>query len=138
MKLVVWVLKHGHENVTILSQSIVEETAIIKESLLSTDHVQKSLVLVSQLFLVKNSQFQETFNFPRYFLLLSLVNGGYSNWTLSEPCSVSCGDDVEIWRRFCNNSEPKYGGRNCSGLGISTEFRNCSRKPCPSKAKTST
>jgi hypothetical protein len=53
MKLVVWVLKHGHENVTILSQSMVEETAIIKESLLSTDHVQKSLVLVSQLFFSK-------------------------------------------------------------------------------------
>ena len=79
-----------------------------------------------------------TFNFPLYLLLLSLVNGGYSNWTLSKPCNVSCGDGVEIWRRFCNNPEPKYGGHNCSGLGNSTEFRNCSRKPCPSKAKTST
>ncbi|CAB3998513.1 partial [Paramuricea clavata] len=59
------------------------------------------------------------------------VNGGYSNWTLSIPCSVSCGDGEEIWERFCNNPEPKYGGQNCSGLGNSTEFRDCSRKPCP-------
>ncbi|CAB4031608.1 Hypothetical predicted protein [Paramuricea clavata] len=62
------------------------------------------------------------------------VDGGYSNWTLSKPCSVSCGDGVEIWRRFCINPEPKYGGHNCSGLGNSAQFRklNCSRKPCPS------
>ncbi|CAB4016143.1 Hemicentin-1, partial [Paramuricea clavata] len=59
------------------------------------------------------------------------VNGGYSNWTLSKSCSVSCGDGVEIWRRFCDNPEPKYGGHNCSGLGNSAEFRNCSRTPCP-------
>ncbi|CAB4019964.1 Hypothetical predicted protein [Paramuricea clavata] len=59
------------------------------------------------------------------------VNGGYSNWTFSKPCSVSCGDGVEIWRRFCNNPEPKYGGHNCSGFGNSTEFRNCNRTPCP-------
>ncbi|CAB4032957.1 Hypothetical predicted protein [Paramuricea clavata] len=59
------------------------------------------------------------------------VNGAYSNWTLNAPCSVSCGDGVEIWRRFCNNPKPKYGGHTCSGLGNSSEFRHCSRTPCP-------
>ena len=67
--------------------------------------------------------------------LFSVVNGGYSNWTLSIPCNVSCGDAVEVWRRTCSNPAPKYNGRNCSGLGISTEFRNCSRAPCPSKTE---
>ncbi|CAB3978717.1 Hypothetical predicted protein [Paramuricea clavata] len=62
---------------------------------------------------------------------INAVDGGYSNWTLSTSCNVSCGDGVETWRRFCNNPEPKYGGHNCSGLGNSTELRNCSRKPCP-------
>ena len=76
------------------------------------------------------------FHFSLYFLLLPVVNGGYSNWSLSKPCNVSCGDGVEIWRSFCNNPEPKYGGHNCSGLGNSAEFRNCSRKPCPGKVKT--
>ena len=71
----------------------------------------------------------------QYFnYLSSVVNGRYSNWTLSIPCNASCGDGVEVWRRTCSNPEPKYNGRNCSGLGISTEFRNCSRTPCPSKA----
>ena len=61
-----------------------------------------------------------------------IVNGGYSNWTLSIPCNVSCGDGVEIWRRSCDNPEPKYGGRNCSGLGKSENFRKCSKQLCPS------
>ena len=70
---------------------------------MSTDPVQQSLALVSQFFINKNSQHKSTINFLWYiFLLLSLVNGGYSNWTLSAPCSVSCGDGVEIWRRSCN------------------------------------
>ncbi|CAB4014749.1 coadhesin-like isoform X2, partial [Paramuricea clavata] len=59
------------------------------------------------------------------------VNGDYSNWTLSISCNVSCGDGVEIWRRFCNRPEPKYGGENCRELGSSSEFRNCTQKPCP-------
>jgi hypothetical protein len=40
-------LKHGHENVTILSQSMVEKIAVIEENLLSTDHVLKNLALVN-------------------------------------------------------------------------------------------
>ena len=73
---------------------------------------------------------------PSYILCIFLVNGGYGNWTLSIPCNVSCGAGVEIWRRSCDNPEPKYGGRNCSGLGKSIEFRNCVKLPCPSKIFT--
>jgi hypothetical protein len=40
---------------------------------------------------------------------------------------------MEIWRRTCNNPEPKYGGRNCSSLGTRTEIRN---RAHASKAKT--
>jgi hypothetical protein len=68
-------------------------------------------------------------------LLFNVVNGGYSNWTLIIPCNVSCGDGVETWQRACDNPVPRYGGRNCSKLGISTEIRNCSRAACPSKLK---
>ena len=45
------VLKHGRENVTTLNQSLVEETAVIKENLLSTDNVPTILALVNILFL---------------------------------------------------------------------------------------
>jgi hypothetical protein len=47
LQLVVEDLKHGHENVTILSQSMVEKIAVIEENLLSTDHVLKNLALVN-------------------------------------------------------------------------------------------
>lgn len=67
------------------------------------------------------------------FRLISVVNGGYGNWTLGTLCNVSCGVGIEIWRRSCDNPEPKYGGRNCTELGDSIEFRKCSREPCPSK-----
>ncbi|XP_028418130.1 uncharacterized protein LOC114543270 [Dendronephthya gigantea] len=59
------------------------------------------------------------------------VNGGYSNWSVSIICHVSCGEGVEIWERTCDKPEPKYGGSNCSVLGSSTEKRKCNRKPCP-------
>ncbi|XP_028418196.1 mucin-like protein [Dendronephthya gigantea] len=59
------------------------------------------------------------------------VNGGYSKWNLSIRCSASCGEGVEIWRRTCDNPEPKYHGRGCGGIGNPTEIRKCSRKPCP-------
>ena len=70
--------------------------------------------------------------------LWSLVNGGYGNWTLSGKCNVSCGNGVEIWQRTCDNPVPRYGGNICSELGNSTESRNYSRKPCPSKPKSLT
>ncbi|XP_028399284.1 coadhesin-like [Dendronephthya gigantea] len=63
------------------------------------------------------------------------VNGGYGNWSVIIPCNVSCGKGVEIWRRYCDDPEPKYGGRNCSGLGNSTALRKCERKPCSSRNK---
>ena len=107
---------------------------------MSSDNVQQSLALVRSIafrnkYKTTFFEYKTTFNYPRYFILLSIVNGGYSNWTLNKPCSVSCGDGVEIWRRFCNNPEPKYVGHNCSGIGNSTELRNCRRKPCPRKPK---
>ena len=64
-------------------------------------------------------------------LFIYLVNGGYSKWSLSVPCNVSCGEGMEIWRRTCDNPEPKYGGSNCNKLGKSTELRKCFKKPCP-------
>ncbi|XP_028399013.1 uncharacterized protein LOC114522511 [Dendronephthya gigantea] len=59
------------------------------------------------------------------------VNGGYTSWSLDVPCNVSCGEGMEIWRRNCDNPEPKYGGSNCSQLGKSIKLRKCAKKPCP-------
>lgn len=72
----------------------------------------------------------------RLLSCILVVDGGYSNWTLSSHCSVSCGEGIEIWQRTCDSPKPKYAGRNCHELGNSTESKKCSRKPCPSKGET--
>ncbi|XP_028399009.1 uncharacterized protein LOC114522509 isoform X2 [Dendronephthya gigantea] len=59
------------------------------------------------------------------------VDGGYTRWSLYVPCNVSCGEGMEIWRRTCDNPEPKYGGNNCSELGKSIDLKKCTKKPCP-------
>ena len=71
-------------------------------------------------------------------LFICLVNGGYSKWSLSVPCNVSCGKGMEIWRRTCDNPEPKYGVSNCNELGKSKELRKCYKKPCPGKIELAT
>ena len=100
---------------------------IVKEVALSSLSGLKSLALRYRF---KNFFFA-------HFLYIFLVNGGYSNWSLDTPCNVWCGEGVEIWGRVCDNPEPKYGGRNCSDLGNSTDLKKCSKKPCPSKNQSS-
>ncbi|XP_028418128.1 A disintegrin and metalloproteinase with thrombospondin motifs adt-1-like [Dendronephthya gigantea] len=58
------------------------------------------------------------------------VDGNYSNWTKSLPCSVTCGQGIEVWTRQCDNPPGKYGG-NCSIWGTDNEARICVTKPCP-------
>ena len=61
------------------------------------------------------------------------MSGGYGNWSLNISCNVKCGEGFETWIRQCDKPEPKYGGRNCSHLGESVEYRHCSKKPCIGK-----
>jgi hypothetical protein len=61
------------------------------------------------------------------------VNGGYSSWTLSSKCNVTCGKGEEIWRRSCNNPTPKNGGRNCTLFGKDVAYRICGGQPCPGR-----
>ena len=69
-----------------------------------------------------------------YSVCLSIVNGGYGNWTLSKKCNSTCGQGIEVWKRYCDTPAPIYDGKNCSLLGSAVEIRNCSNlPPCPSK-----
>ena len=65
--------------------------------------------------------------FPRIF---SIVDGGYSNWSVNSTCNATCDQGFETWFRRCNNPEPKYGGRNCSHLGKYLVLKRCSAKSC--------
>ncbi|KAM7424852.1 hypothetical protein ABFA07_023642 [Porites harrisoni] len=58
------------------------------------------------------------------------VNGGYTNWTISE-CSVSCGGGVKILTRSCTNPPPANGGKNCDELGPTNMTDSCNEQECP-------
>lgn len=76
--------------------------------------------------LQNNTSFDHFLSFLHY-----LVDGSWSSWSVSTPCSVTCGSGVEIFSRTCTNPAPKHGGRSCSGAGRKEQA--CSRNPCPSK-----
>ncbi|XP_027058955.1 A disintegrin and metalloproteinase with thrombospondin motifs adt-1-like isoform X3 [Pocillopora damicornis] len=57
------------------------------------------------------------------------VNGGWSSWSMSMPCSVTCGNGVEIVSRSCTNPRPKNGGKPCPGEA--KKKQPCSRISCP-------
>ncbi|KAJ7389347.1 hypothetical protein OS493_032204 [Desmophyllum pertusum] len=57
------------------------------------------------------------------------IHGGWSNWSVSTPCSVTCGSGVEILSRTCTNPAPKRGGTACTGAPQKEQA--CTKKPCP-------
>ncbi|XP_067408301.1 properdin [Emydura macquarii macquarii] len=58
------------------------------------------------------------------------VDGSWSNWKPSSPCSVTCGVGRMTEKRLCNNPAPQHGGKACPGLDTRSQF--CSTKiPCP-------
>lgn len=50
---------------------------------------------------------------------------------MSMPCSVTCGNGVEIVSRSCTNPRPKNGGKPCPGEA--KKKQPCSRISCPGK-----
>ena len=60
-----------------------------------------------------------------------LVHGNYSAWTKFSSCSGTCGVGTKTRKRLCNNPVPRYGGRDCSKIGLSSETIKCNATPCP-------
>ncbi|XP_068740870.1 A disintegrin and metalloproteinase with thrombospondin motifs adt-1-like isoform X2 [Montipora capricornis] len=57
------------------------------------------------------------------------IGGGWSDWTIWNKCSRTCGNGKQTSKRYCNNPVPKYGGRKCYGNDVRS--RACNLKPCP-------
>nr|XP_022321026.1 coadhesin-like isoform X3 [Crassostrea virginica] len=57
------------------------------------------------------------------------VNGGWTPWTDSGSCSVTCGKGSIFRLRFCTNPRPQHGGKNCQGVPY--ERQECQKTPCP-------
>ncbi|XP_061163025.1 A disintegrin and metalloproteinase with thrombospondin motifs adt-1-like [Saccostrea echinata] len=57
------------------------------------------------------------------------IDGGFSEWGIWTPCTVTCGRGLSTRKRFCANPRPHYGGKNCSGLY--SESQLCIENQCP-------
>uniref|UniRef100_A0A3P9JS75 Complement factor properdin n=1 Tax=Oryzias latipes TaxID=8090 RepID=A0A3P9JS75_ORYLA len=56
------------------------------------------------------------------------VNGNWGEWAQPGPCSVTCGEGLQLSMRKCDNPSPKYGGEYCKGTSSRTSV--C-QSPCP-------
>ena len=72
--------------------------------------------------------FYDVFNVKYYFHLLA-VDGGYTDWSISE-CSVTCGGGTQTLTRTCTNPPPSNGGKDCSGLGLTEKTISCNEQEC--------
>ncbi|XP_066920815.1 SCO-spondin-like isoform X2 [Clytia hemisphaerica] len=57
------------------------------------------------------------------------VDGGFTDWSDFNACSVTCGTGKQERTRSCTNPEPKHGGEECNGPVL--DERSCVMKPCP-------
>ncbi|XP_074524022.1 hemicentin-1 [Halichoeres trimaculatus] len=57
------------------------------------------------------------------------VDGNWSEWSLWEECSRTCGQGNRTRVRTCSNPPAQHGGRLCEGKAV--EVIMCSVRPCP-------
>ena len=57
-----------------------------------------------------------------------IVDGGWSDWTAYDDCSVTCGAGSQTRSRECDSPEPSNGGSTCDG--DSSETTACEEDAC--------
>ncbi|CAK8692752.1 unnamed protein product [Clavelina lepadiformis] len=57
------------------------------------------------------------------------IDGAWSDYVSWTPCTRTCGGGVQYKKRYCNNPEPRFGGRHCDGRN--KIFQMCNTKQCP-------
>merc|ERR1712127_1029878 len=57
------------------------------------------------------------------------VDGGWSQWSSSAPCSQTCGGGTRPRTRTCSNPAPANGGSAC--IGDSSDSESCNTEACP-------
>ena len=90
-----------------LEFELVWETLFFALELLLKIHLAKDLFVQSVSLLLTD----------RYWINLSILDGGYTEWTNYSPCTAICIGDVgeRVRRRFCTNPSPQLGGLDCQG-----------------------
>ncbi|KAF0884086.1 A disintegrin and metalloproteinase with thrombospondin motifs 12 isoform X1 [Crocuta crocuta] len=56
------------------------------------------------------------------------IPGGWGRWSAWSHCSRTCGAGAQSAERLCNNPEPKFGGKYCTGER--KRYRLCNVHPC--------
>nr|XP_042117344.1 A disintegrin and metalloproteinase with thrombospondin motifs 12 [Peromyscus maniculatus bairdii] len=62
------------------------------------------------------------------------IPGGWGRWSPWSHCSRTCGAGAQSAERLCNNPEPKFGGKYCTGER--KRYRLCNVHPCRSDTPT--
>ncbi|XP_045296771.1 A disintegrin and metalloproteinase with thrombospondin motifs 12 isoform X1 [Leopardus geoffroyi] len=62
------------------------------------------------------------------------IAGGWGRWSSWSHCSRTCGAGAQSAERLCNNPEPKFGGKYCTGER--KRYRLCNVHPCRPDAPT--
>ncbi len=57
------------------------------------------------------------------------MNGGWTEWTEWDACSLTCGTGTQSRTRACTNPAPQNGGDNC--VGDASESQDCNTDTCP-------
>ncbi|EMP27287.1 A disintegrin and metalloproteinase with thrombospondin motifs 12, partial [Chelonia mydas] len=57
-----------------------------------------------------------------------MINGGWGTWSSWSHCTRTCGAGVQSAERHCNNPEPQFGGKYCTGER--KRYRMCNIVPC--------
>ena len=64
-------------------------------------------------------------------IIVTSVNGGWTEWSVWSDCPETCGDEDLIRTRSCTNPSPENNGTVCQGSN--TETISCSTAQCPGK-----
>lgn len=62
------------------------------------------------------------------------IPGGWGRWSPWSHCSRTCGAGAQSAERLCNNPEPKFGGKYCTGER--KRYRLCNVHPCRTDTPT--
>ena len=94
-------------NVTIPHQAVEEQTALAYQ-LIRNNAVPNAVQ-------VRNSNMCLLLSVIIVNVLYCVVDGGWSNWTVTTECTRSCGGGILVMGRSCSNPRASCGGQRCSG-----------------------
>ena len=62
------------------------------------------------------------------FCVVSVADGGWSEWKDTLECSVTCGEGIKAQIRSCSEPPSSCGGKNCEGPNL--QFVPCNVSAC--------